>query len=138
LVRAAFFAEALRADADRRRAALLAWLDSAFFVTALRPSRFGPRVVADVRGAGGSFTPARRALASPIAIACFVDPTPCFPSRTWWISSRTKAPACVDADRPLRFALRARSSVAFSGMQSSGIGTQNQKSEIRNQKSGMA
>lgn len=30
---------------------------------------------------GASFTPARRAFESPIAIACFVDRAPCFPSR---------------------------------------------------------
>jgi hypothetical protein len=31
---------------------------------------------------GGSFTPERRAFDNPIAIACFVDRAPCFPSRT--------------------------------------------------------
>jgi hypothetical protein len=31
---------------------------------------------------GRSFTPARRALDRPIAIACLVDRAPCFPSRT--------------------------------------------------------
>jgi len=31
----------------------------------------------------GIFTPARRAFDKPIAIACFVDRAPCFPSRTW-------------------------------------------------------
>jgi hypothetical protein len=81
LVRAAFRAEALRADAVRRCAALLAWLDSALLVTALRPSRFGPWVFT-LFGGEGNFTPARRALASPMAIACFVDAAPCFPSRT--------------------------------------------------------
>jgi hypothetical protein len=30
---------------------------------------------------GRSFTPARRAFDNPIAIACFVDSAPCFPSR---------------------------------------------------------
>jgi hypothetical protein len=33
-------------------------------------------------GGRGSFTPARRAFESPIAMACFVDRAPCFPSRT--------------------------------------------------------
>jgi hypothetical protein len=33
-------------------------------------------------GGDGSFTPARRAFESPIAIACFVDRAPCLPSRT--------------------------------------------------------
>jgi hypothetical protein len=33
-------------------------------------------------GGEGSFTPARRAFDSPIAIACFVERAPCFPSRT--------------------------------------------------------
>ena len=44
---------------------------------------------------GGSFTPARRAFDSPMAIACFVDLAPCFPSRIWSISSRTNSPAWV-------------------------------------------
>jgi hypothetical protein len=30
----------------------------------------------------GSFTPARRAFDNPMAIACFVERAPCFPSRT--------------------------------------------------------
>jgi hypothetical protein len=33
-------------------------------------------------GGGGSFTPARRAFESPIAVACFDERAPCFPSRT--------------------------------------------------------
>lgn len=33
-------------------------------------------------GGRGSFTPARRAFDKPIAIACFVERAPCFPSRT--------------------------------------------------------
>ncbi|QWT21876.1 hypothetical protein KPL74_07685 [Bacillus sp. NP157] len=37
--------------------------------------------------AGFAFTPARRALDSPIAIACFADRAPCLPSRTCSISS---------------------------------------------------
>jgi hypothetical protein len=35
-----------------------------------------------VEGGVGSFTPARRAFESPIAIACLVDRAPCLPSRT--------------------------------------------------------
>jgi hypothetical protein len=42
---------------------------------------------------GFSLTPARRALERPIAIACLVERAPCFPSRTWCISSRTNSPA---------------------------------------------
>ena len=42
---------------------------------------------------GGSFTPARRALDRPIAIACFADRAPCLPSRMWCISSRMNSPA---------------------------------------------
>src|SRR5262245_12526958 len=42
---------------------------------------------------GFSLTPARRALESPMAIACFADRAPCFPSRTCSISSRTNSPA---------------------------------------------
>jgi hypothetical protein len=33
------------------------------------------------RFGSGIFTPARRAFDSPIAMACFVDAAPCFPSR---------------------------------------------------------
>jgi len=64
----------------------------------------------------GSLTPAFRAFDSPIAIACFVERAPCFPSRMWSISSRTNSPACVDGARPARFAARARLSVVFSGI----------------------
>ena len=94
------------------RAAFLACLDSAFFDAAFVPSRFNRRVDARLRFAdgrlrldlrdddnsrfalsrvssdawpfsgGGSFTPARRAFESPIAIACSVERAPCFPSRT--------------------------------------------------------
>ena len=38
-------------------------------------------------------TPARRAFESPIAMACCLLRTPCFPSSTWRISSRTNSPA---------------------------------------------
>lgn len=45
-------------------------------------------------GAGKS-TPERRALESPMAIACLLDRAPCLPLRMWSISSRTNSPACV-------------------------------------------
>jgi hypothetical protein len=61
---------------------------------------------------GGSFTPALRAFDRPMAIACFVERAPCFPSRTWSISSRTNSPACVDGAFPSRASSRARSSVS--------------------------
>jgi hypothetical protein len=101
-VLAAFRAAALREAADRRRAALFAWRDSAFGDAALRPSRFSLRREARERffveafaflGGAGSFTPARRAFERPIAIACLVDRAPCLPSRMWWISSRMNSPA---------------------------------------------
>jgi hypothetical protein len=118
LVSAARRAAALREAADRRRAAAVAWRDSAFRDAARRPSRFSARRVARERrgegaarlrparladaalrfveafaffGGGGSFTPARRAFDRAIATACFVDRAPCLPSRMWWISSRTSA-----------------------------------------------
>jgi len=143
-VRTAFCAACRRADAGRRRAELVAWRDKAFVEAASRPSRFNACLTArDRRGelarvdrfparlayaalffvrgladAGGacSFTPERRAFDKPIAIACFVDRAPCFPSRTWWISSRTNSPACVVGDFPCRLSFRARSIVAFSGI----------------------
>jgi hypothetical protein len=64
----------------------------------------------------GSFTPARRASESPIAIACSVDRAPCFPSRMWSISSRTNSPACVDGDFPSRLSRCARRIVSFDGI----------------------
>jgi hypothetical protein len=68
---------------------------------------------------GGSFTPARRAFESPMAIACFADLAPCFPSRTCSISSRTNSPAWVDGDFPSRASSCARRNVSFSGIVSS-------------------
>ena len=84
----------------RAAAALLACFDSDRFDAAACPSRFNARVLAADRLAdvffapllvpfaeavpafgGASFTPARRAFDSPIAIACFVDRAPCLPSR---------------------------------------------------------
>ena len=67
-------------------------------------------------GLGPSFTPARRALDKPIAMACLVLRAPCFPSRMWCISSRTNSPACVVGAFPARASLRARSIVLFSGI----------------------
>jgi hypothetical protein len=67
-------------------------------------------------GGGASFTPALRALDSPIAIACLGERTPCLPSRTWWISSLTNSPACVLGALPWRASSRARSTVFFSGI----------------------
>jgi len=40
-----------------------------------------------------NFTPARRALERPMAMARWGERAPCFPSRTWCISSRTNSPA---------------------------------------------
>jgi hypothetical protein len=109
-VRTALRAAALRDPAPRMRAAVRACLDSARVDAAARPSRRSAVRVARARltdgflrdrerlsecaalrlvlsevipfSGGGSSTPARRALESPIAIACFVDRAPCFPSRT--------------------------------------------------------
>ena len=65
---------------------------------------------------GASFTPARRAFDSPIAMACCGERAPCFPSRMWCISSRTNSPACTLGDFPSSASLRARSMVSCSGM----------------------
>jgi hypothetical protein len=107
-VRAARLAAALLEAADLRRAADLAWRARAFRDAAPRPSRFSAPTMARERRAEGrvcrpaarlaysalrfvlafapvggrrSFTPARRAFDRPIAMACFVDRAPCFPSR---------------------------------------------------------
>ena len=57
-------------------------------------SRFAWRFVCCVpRFGGGNFTPARRALDRPIAIACSGDRAPCSPCRMCSISSRTNSPA---------------------------------------------
>ena len=146
LVRAAFRAAAERWLAGRRRALECACFAKARCDAAERPSCFsacltardrdrdGRRFVPDLPLAtsreacrrvraeavpffgGGSFTPERRAFERPIAIACLVDRAPCFPSRTWWISSRTNSPACVVGDLPSRLSLRARSIVFRSGI----------------------
>jgi hypothetical protein len=51
---------------------------------ALRRAEAALRLVDSLALAGGDgrSTPARRALDNPIAIACFADRAPCFPSRT--------------------------------------------------------
>jgi hypothetical protein len=102
LVRAAFLADAERLAAVRDRAAFRACRPSAFFVPAERPSRLSASRTARDRFADGllrffavrlaervdppffrgTFTPARRALESPMAIACSGERAPCFPSRT--------------------------------------------------------
>jgi hypothetical protein len=105
-VRAAFFADFERLAALLDRALLRACFESARRVPADRPSRLSARSMARDRLAEGrvpaffrrvlpaallfpaafrclgTFTPARRAFDSPIAIACWVDRAPCFPSRT--------------------------------------------------------
>ena len=116
---AAFFAERERDAAERFFAALRACVDSASFEAALRPSflsalrlarerlvegffplfaflrsRFACSFVSsEAVSDGGKSTPARRAFASPIAIACFVERAPCLPSRICSISSFTNSPA---------------------------------------------
>jgi hypothetical protein len=106
-VRAAFCAAAVRSPEVRLFAAVRAWRDSAFGDAAAWPSCFNAvRVARERVGDGfspacfsalfalrrvssdaspfagaGSFTPARRAFDNPMAIACFVERAPCFPSR---------------------------------------------------------
>jgi hypothetical protein len=120
-VRAAFFAAAERdraerclatrfacldnacLDAERRlsrlRACFVAWerFRDGFLRRPARPfarSRFAWRFVPCFpRLGGGNFTPARRALERPIAIACSGERAPCWPSRICSISSRTNSPA---------------------------------------------
>jgi len=143
-VRAAFFAAADLSAAERWRAAERVCRDNASDEAAAPLSRcrafnvarerlavgFLPesassksrcalrRVASEVLpGFGGAnFTPARRALESPMAMACFVERAPCFPARISSISSRTNSPACVEADFPSRSSRRARSMVCFFGI----------------------
>jgi hypothetical protein len=104
LVRAAFRAAADRCAAVRRRALERACRASDRGAAAERPSRLSACLTArerladglfcDLRGPVlrrllaaafpffGIFTPARRALDKPIAIACLLDRAPCLPSRT--------------------------------------------------------
>ena len=115
-VSAARRADARRDAVDRRRAALLACLANALCDAAPWPSRLNARELARERrgdgrarrraarlayfalcfvlafepaGGCGSFTPARRAFESPMAMACLVERAPCLPFRTCSISSRT-------------------------------------------------
>jgi hypothetical protein len=101
-VRAAFFAAVERLAALLDRALLRACFESALAVPADRPSRLSAPLTARDRLAEGlprafvrrawlfpaaffclgTFTPARRAFDSPIAIACRAERAPCFPSRT--------------------------------------------------------
>src|SRR5213075_994979 len=120
-VRAAFFAAAERERAERCLATRFACLDNAWLDAERRLSRLSARLVARERFeegflrrpvrpfarsrfawrfvrslprfGGGSFTPARRALERPIAIACSGERAPCSPSRMCSISSRTNSPA---------------------------------------------
>jgi hypothetical protein len=144
-VRAAFLAAREREAALRFFAAARACRDKARCEAAERGCRFNARFTARERLAegfafrprpflrsrfacfrvradalpffgGGSFTPARRAFDRPIAIACFVDAAPCFPSRMCSISSRTNSPACVEGDLPSASSLRARFKVSSSGI----------------------
>ena len=64
----------------------------------------------------GTFTPARRASESPIAIACLADRAPCFPSLTCSISWWTNSPAWVLGALPSLLSFLAFSIVFFSGM----------------------
>ena len=120
-VRAAFFAAAERDRAERCLATRFACLDNALLDADRRLSRLSARCVARERFregflrrparlfvrsrfawrfvrclprfGGGNFTPARRALERPIAIACSGERAPCSPSRMCSISSRTNSPA---------------------------------------------
>ena len=117
------FFEAARRPSRRRafKDARERFLEIAFFL-ALRPRLTSAAafflVASDVfpLAGGGSFTPSRRALERPIAIACFVERAPCLPRRTCSISSRTNSPAWVDGALPSRLALRALLRVCFSAI----------------------
>jgi hypothetical protein len=138
-VRTALRAALERLEAVRRREAVRACRESARCDAPDRPSRLRALLVARERlvegrlrrdvcvrlvffadavpfGGAGNFTPAFLALESPIAIACFGFRTPCFPSRTWWISSRTNSPACVLGDLPSSASRWARRTVSCSGI----------------------
>ena len=141
-VGAAFFAARERLALERCRAAERAWRDNALREADRRDSRlsacrtarervrdgllrdFALRksraacffVLAEPLLGGGNFTPARRALDKPIAMACCGERAPCFPSRMCSISSRTNSPACVEGDFPSRSSSRALSIVSCSGI----------------------
>ena len=143
-VRAAFFAAAERSAALLPRATERACFESACFDAAAPPSRLSALSVAcerfrDVGGppsrafsrsrfafsrvfletipflGGGSFTPARRALERPIAIACFVERAPCaLHELSRFLRGQTRPPACWAAF-PSRSSSRARS-IGFLGI----------------------
>ena len=137
-VRAALRAACERLEAVRRRDAVRACRERARCDAPDRPSRLRAPLVARERladglrldlcvrlpffaealpfGGAGNFTPAFLAFDNPIAIACLGLRTPCFPSRTWWISSRTNSPACVLGDLPSFASCRARLIVSCSGI----------------------
>ena len=122
-VAAAFFAARERSALVRLLAAARAWRDKARCDAAERGSFLSRRFAARERAregffrlvlaarfnsrlawrrvffdvvpflGGGSFTPARRALDNPMAMACFAERAPCSPSRMCSISSRTNSPA---------------------------------------------
>ena len=143
-VRAAFFAAAERELAERCLATRFACLDNACLDAERRLSRLSARFVAcdrfgegflrrparpfvrsrfawrvvrcGPRFGGGNFTPARRALDRPMAIACSGERAPCLPSPMCSISSRTNSPAWVEGDLPSRSSSRARSIGSSSGI----------------------
>src|SRR6267378_4416641 len=97
--------------ADGRRGFLLPCPTSYARLAELRVLAFACPLVGGLSG-----TPARRALERPMAIACFVERAPCFPSRMCSISSRTNSPAAVVGFLPWRRSFFALSTVSFSGM----------------------
>lgn len=142
-VRAALIAAAERSAGERFRAVARACFERASLDAAPRPSRLSALSVACERfrdgffapssfafwrsrfafflvssgtvpfSGGGSFTPARRALERPMAIACFVERAPCSPLRMASISSRTNSPACVEGASPSRLSFRAMLYIAY-------------------------
>jgi len=138
-VRAALRAASERLVLLRFLAAVVACLESAAAEAPALPSFFNAREIALDRltegllvarelvfldaplafAGGGIFIPAFRAFDNPMAIACLAFRTPCFPSLTWSISSRTNSPAWVEGDLPSRASSRARIKVSFSGITSS-------------------
>lgn len=150
------FAAAERSAAVRRLAVLDAWRDRADLDAGLALSRLRARVVARARVADfawpscaaslsclalrrvaapaflgeGRSTPARRAFDRPMAMACLVERTPCLPSRTWSISSRTNSPAWVDGDLPCFLSRAARCSVFRSGMTTSWLAFQKRDRDV--------
>ena len=89
--------DAVNRNMERLRALRLArerLVEGFFPLFAFLRSRFACSFVSSEEPSdGGNSTPARRAFASPIAIACFVERAPCLPSRICSISSLTNSPA---------------------------------------------